>query len=84
MSASCSALTMSRNSSKLFTLLRRAGVAAVEGQESERHVSPVRPFLGIRLEDRHEFDGGDPECFEIRDLVDHPRVGARPIRGYAG
>ena len=60
-------------------------VAGVGGEERDRRIPPVvdqarRAILPIELEHGHELDRGDPEILEIRDLLDHSRVGAAQSR----
>ena len=53
-------------------------------KEVQRHVAPIVAFLGIALEYGHEFDNCDPEVFQIRDLFNHARIGARSRCMHAG
>ena len=58
-------------------------------KERDRRVAPVvdlarRAILGIELEHRQQFDGGDAELLEIGDLLDQAGIGAARLLGNAG
>ena len=69
-------------------ILPRA-VGLVRREERNRRIAPVidfsrRAILGIELEDRQQFDGGDAELLQIRNLLDQTGIGAASLLGNAG
>ena len=69
-------------------ILARA-VGRVRREERNRRIAPVidfsrRAILGIELEDRQQFDGGDAEFLEIGNLLDQTGIGAASVLGDAG
>ena len=68
---------MSRNSSTGPSGVAARAVGRVRREERDRLVTPVvdqprRASLGVEREHRQQFDGGDAEFPEIRDLLDQP------------
>ena len=69
-------------------VLARA-VRLVRREERDRRVAPVvdlarRTVLGVELEHRQQFDRGDAELLEVRNLLDQAGVGAARLLADAG
>ncbi len=55
-------------------LVVRRSIGVMRSEEIQRHVTPVVSFLRVILVHRHEFDGGDSQFLEVRNLLDHTAV----------
>src|SRR6266852_8409921 len=89
MPARCSALTMSRNSSRGPKGVLAGTVRVVGGEERHRTVAPVvdeawRTVLSVKLEDWEQLYSGDTEILQIGNLGDDAGIGAPRGQGQAG
>jgi len=64
----------------------RAGprIPLVRREDVERHVPPGAAFLGIILKNGHQLHGGNSKVLQVRNLLDHPEVGASEVPGQCG
>ena len=75
---------MSRNSSTGPSGSRRELYCGCGAKYETGLVAPVvdeprRAGVGVERVDRQQFDGGDAEVLQVRDLLDEPGVGAADV-----
>ena len=68
----------------LATQGSRPRIPLVRREEVQGHVAPVAAFLWIVLQHRHQFDDGDAQVLQVRNLLDDAAVSAASLVLHSG